>query len=458
MHGTHQLKQMQQQRVSQLTRDAHSYEFFNELTKPELLDILEEGMPAYRERLFPPATTLSIFMAQLLSPDSSCQAAVNRHVVERVANGLSECSTHTGAYCKARSRLPLPLMQSLVRHTADLMVASTGTTWRWRGRTVKMVDGSTVTMPDTPKNQALYPQSGIQAPGLGFPIARVAALLCLGTGAVIDTAMGPCRGKGESEQSLLYRMLPRVASDDVLIADRYYCSYFGIAIVQLRGADVIFQQHQRRITDFRRGHRLGVRDHVVTWQKPKQKPEWLSQADYDEAPETLTVREVQAGKKVLVTTLLSPGIGMKELKQLYTQRWNVELDLRNIKATLGQDRLACQTPLMNEKQWWAALLAYNLIRLLMARSAKIADVMPRQISFKHCLQLWNAWSMRGDRVNEAEEDVLFKLMAQQRVANRPGRIEPRSVKRRPKPYSLLMRHRHIERQQIQLHGHPKKLK
>lgn len=219
------------------------------------------------------------------------------------------------------------------------MAASAHRSWLWRGRPIKLVDGSTITMADTPENQARYPQQSGQAPGLGFPIARVTALLCLGTGAVIDTAMGPYAGKGGSEQALFYRMLPHVGRGDVLIADRYYCSYFMIALLRARGTDVIFQQHHRRITDFRRGKQLGRRDHVVVWKKPAQKPDWLDQDDYDAAPGSLSVREIRAGSKVVVTTLLSTkNASPNELKRLYEEGWHVELDLRNIKTTLGQDR------------------------------------------------------------------------------------------------------------------------
>lgn len=203
------------------------------------------------------------------------------------------------------------------------------------------------------RNQACYWQLSSQKPGLGFPIARVVALLCLGTGAVLDSALGPYAGKRSSEHALFHQLLPNMAHGDVLLADCYYCSYFMIAVLQARGADVVFQQHQRRHTDFRRRQKVGRLDHVVTWSKPKQKPHWLSHEEYDAAPETLRVREAHVGTKVLVTTLLSSSqASANELKHLYRQRWNIELDLRNIKSVLGLDRLACKTPAMNEKQWW----------------------------------------------------------------------------------------------------------
>lgn len=230
-----------------------------------------------------------------------------------------------------------------------------------------------------------------------------------------------------------------------------------IALLQARGADVVFQQHHRRRTDFRKGQQLGKLDHVVVWSKPAQKPNWLSQKDFDAIPQAIHLREVRVGSKVLVSSLLSPDqVSSQGLRDLYGQRWNVELDLRNIKTTLGLDRLVCKTPTMNEKQWWVGLLAYNLIRLLMLRSAKLADVLPRQLSFKHTLQLWLAWSQRGLPPDDEQVERSLLLIAQRRVAQRPGRIEPRAVKRRPKPLPLLTQPRGVAREKIRRYGHPKR--
>lgn len=459
MHTTHRSSRLQRHRIRQRSRAIHSYEFFNALTDTTLLEAVERALPPHRERLFPPTVTLSMFMAQTLNADASCQATVNRHAVERIANGLTPCSTATGAYCRGRQRLPLAMMQSLLRDAGALLTKESAAAWQWQGRAVKLVDGTTVTMADTPENQARYRQPDSQQPGLGFPISRVGALLCLGTGAVLDTAMGPYAGKEGSEHALFHALMPSMAAGDILLADRYYCSYLVIALLQARKVDVVFQQHQRRITDFRRGQRIGSLDHVVTWHKPKVKPYWLSQEGFDGVPETLCVREVHVGSKVLVTTLLSSTqASAQDLKALYARRWNIELDLRNIKTTLGMDRLACKTPSMNEKQWWVGLLAYNLIRLLMLQSAKLADVLPRQLSFKHSLQLWLVWSQRGLPPDDASIQCLLILIAQRRVGQRPGRIEPRAVKRRPKPFPLLTQPRPIAREKVRRLRHFEKLK
>lgn len=223
--------------------------------------------------------------------------------------------------------------------------------------------------------------------------------------------------------------------------------------------DVLFQQHQRRHTDFRKGRRLGSRDHVVAWSKPKICPDWMSREQYDGFPDTLEIREIKVKSKVLVTTLLcATQAPKKAIGDLFTSRWNVELDLRNIKTTLGLERLHCKTPEMNEKEFWTCLLAYNLIRMLMAESAKQAEVFPRLLSFKHSLQLWLAWSHSRPDFDAESLCILYGLIAQRRVGNRPGRIEPRAIKRRPKPYPLLMKPRPLARADVKLNGHPKKLK
>lgn len=460
MQITHETRSYQQQRVEHHARHLHAYDFFNLLTGDSLLERVDQHLPPYRERLYPPTETLSLFMAQTLNPDRACQQAVNRYAVDRIANGLKPCSTHTGGYCKARQRLPLDMIRSLTRETGQQIARQAPANWLWLGRPVKLVDGTTVTMPDTPMNQADYPQQSTQKPGLGFPIARWVGLLCGATGAVLDAAIGPYSGKTGSEHALFRELLASIVAGDLILADRYYCAYFVIAMLQRQGADVLFQQHQRRHTDFRKGRRLGRRDHVVAWTKPRICPDWLTREQYDAFPDTLLVREIKIGHKVLVTTLLCATEALRTaLGELYVSRWNVELDLRNLKTTLGLEHLPCMTPCMNEKALWVGLLAYNLIRVLMAESARQADVLPRLLSFKHSLQLWLAWSHGGPPgFDKANLLILYGLIAQQRVGNRPGRIEPRAIKRRPKPYPLLMKPRPRARDDVRIYGHPKKLK
>jgi hypothetical protein len=462
MHPNPRSHAQQQRCVQRRANQSNAYTFFNLLTSPALLDRVESLLPEHRERLFPPTETLSMFLSQALSADRSCQRAVNDAAVKRLIGGLPVCSTHTGGYCRARARLPLSMPAALARHTGQTMSHGGSSSWHWHGYPVRLVDGTTVAMPDTEANQALYPQPRSQEPGLGFPLARLVGLICLGSGAVLDAAIGGYCGKGNDEQALLRSQLGTLKTGDLLLGDAYFATYFLLCALRERGVEAVFAQQgaRRRVTDFRRGQRLGARDHLIDLHKPVLKPDWMTHAQYTRAPETLTVRELATGGQILVTTLLCPKQTPKmDLKALYRERWHVELDLRHIKTTLGMERLSGKTPMMVQKEIWVYLLAYNLIRLMMAQAAIFAECRPRALSFKHALQLWIAWGQRDIRTVQAEKlRTLFVLIAEQRVGNRPGRIEPRAVKRRPKPFPLLTEARAIAREKVRMHGHPRKIK
>lgn len=451
-----------QRRVRNHACRSDAYAWFNVLTGPELFEHVESLLPRHRERLFPPTETLSMFLAQALSADRSCQKAVNDTAVKRLAGALPQCSTHTGAYCRARGRLPVEMVSTLTRHAGRWVTARAPEPWRWRGRRVRLVDGTTVVLPDTPANQAAYPQPRSQKPGLGFPLCRMVGVVCLGSGAVLNAAIGRYQGKGGDEQSLLRSILDTLECGDLLLGDAYYATYFLLCTLRERGIDAVFEQYgaRQRSTDFRCGERLGQRDHLIVLEKPTLKPEWMTQADYEQAPDTVTVRELRTRGKTLVTTLLCPKQTPKSaLKSLYRHRWHVELDLRNIKTTLGMERLSCHSPAMAIKEIWVYLLAYNLIRLMMAQAALLAQRLPRQLSFKHTVQLCIAWDHHGYSTDhEGQIHGLFVLIAQQRVGERPGRIEPRALKRRPRPYPLLTKPRALARADVRKYGHPKKLK
>ena len=427
------------------------------LTSPGLLETTEALLPEHRERLYPPTVTLSMFMRQVMEADGSCQKAVNGWAAQRARDGLSRCSVRTGAYCRARQRLPLEMVSTLARRTGRLLGQSAHRRWLWRGRTVKLVDGTGLSMPDTPENQAAYPQPCTQAPGVGFPLARLVAVICLATGAVHDAALGPHSGKGSGELGLVRRLLEVFSRGDVMLADALYCNYFLIAAQMKAGVDVLFEQNGSRITDFRRGRQVAVRDHIVRWPKPAR-PEWMTPEEYATLPREIELREVKVGHQILVTTLLDHRrVTKADLADLYAWRWHVELDLRNLKTTMGMDVLSCQTPEMNEKQLWVHLLAYNLIRFLMTQAARGAGLDPRQLSFKHTLQLWTEWTGRGLCAMEDPEH-LFTLIAQCKVGQRPGRIEPRMRKRRPKPYPWLKVPRVQARREVAKHGHAQRAK
>ena len=246
---------------------------------------------------------------------------------------------NTGSYCDARKRLPITLPVTLGSMIGERLEAMTPSAWRWQSRSVKLFDGTTVTMPDTPSNQETYPQSGEQKPGLGFPIARIGALIGLSSGAMLGYQVAACKGRGTGEQSLLMNLLDHLNAFDVLLADALLATWWIIQGVRSRGADVVMPQHGVRITDFTHGQRLGKNDHLVQWPRPP-KPKTMSAEEYASYPEFITMREVEVNGRILVTTLLDPTFASAQaLGTLYKMRWNIEVDFRTIKATLEMDVL-----------------------------------------------------------------------------------------------------------------------
>ena len=218
---------------------------------------------------------------------------------------------------------------------------------------MKLGAGTGLSLPDTAENQARYPQPSSQAEGVGFPLMRLAGVIFLSTGAVLDVAMGPHSGKGSGELGLIRQLKQVLQAGDVFLADALYCNDFLIPRLQARGVNILFEQNGSRITDFRRGERLGAREHIVRWEKPKTPQEWTSPQEYRAFPPELMVREVKMGGRVLVTSMLNPRKAPKrEFGKLYKRRWNVELDFRNIKTTLGVEVLSCKARSMCEKELW----------------------------------------------------------------------------------------------------------
>lgn len=460
MNINNKFRRSEQQKIRNQIKNSNMDTFFNLLSRPDLCSNLEEFLPKHRERMYPPLATLSMFLTQALNPDSSCQNIVNAAAIGRACAGLELGSTLTGGYCRARQRLPTEMISNLVYKTGQLTNNMIPKQWRWHGKRVHLIDGTTLTMPDTKENQAVYPQQSGQKSGLGFPICRVLGVICLSSGAILNAAVGPYKGKGGSEQALLRQLLSTFNEGDLVLGDALYGSYFLLwALIRL-GVDMVFEQlgARRATIDFKRGECLGVNDHLINLIKPKHKPEWMSEAEYEQCPNLISIREVKVGGKVLITNQISPKQASKAyLKTLYRKRWNIEVDFRNIKNTLGMGVLRCKSPAMNEKEIWVYFLAYNLIRLLIVQAALHADMLPRQLSFKHSLQLYlAAFSNHNHPHNLATS--LFVLIAQRTIGNRPGRIEPRAVKRRPKPFPLLMQPRLKAQKEIRENGHPKKLK
>lgn len=453
-YPTAALRQCQQRRIAHHARRPGHTELRAQLHTTLAASAMEERLLACRHRLFPPAATLEAFISQVLDADASCQQAVNRVMLTRERPG----SVRTGAYCRARQRLPGDVVADLTRHLGHTLAKDVPTAWTWQGRPIKLIDGTTVSMPDTPENQQRFPQQTSQKPGLGFPVARLVAIMDLSSGAVLNAAMGPVKGKGTGEHALLREMLDTFEPGDIVIADRYYPSYALIAELKARGVDVVMRQHFARRTDFQTGKRLGDKDHIATWQKPKERHAWISQEAFDALPETLPVRELAAGNMIIVTTLCSSQHAPRQqIQALYQERWQIELSFRDIKTTLGMEVLRCKTPAMVEKEVWVYLLAYNLIRRVMAHSSQWADCLPQHVSFKHTLQIFRQIATRSPLSDEERESIMGQITAI-RVGQRPDRLEPRAIKRRPRPHRLLTMHRHQARAEIQRYGHPKKLK
>jgi hypothetical protein len=436
---------------------------FTDVLSPERVQslLVEEGVE-FRQNVFTPLVTLWTFLGQVFHPDHSCREAVARLIAFLVGQGERPCAAGTGAYCEARQRLPERLLARLVRDSGDqLHERVSAPSLRIAGCPVYVVDGTTVSMPDTPANQKAYPQSRSQRPGVGFPIARLVTLFSLASGAVLDMAVGPYRGKETGETALVRRLLGRLQPNSVLLGDCYFCSYWMLAMLLDRDVHGVFRLHQHRPVDFRSGRRLGRDDRLVVWRRP-QRPSWMTEADYEELIDELVIREVrvrvqQRGFRVreviVATTLLEPGeASAREIADLFRARWHAELHLRSLKVVLGMDVLRCKTPEMVRKEIWMHLLVYNLVRELMAQAAAQVACEPHQISFKGALQTLNCFqellaTLPKPRWPELLAELL-QAVGTHRVADRPDRCEPRAVKRRPKPHDLLTVPREVARKRL----------
>lgn len=414
--------------------------------------------------IFTPTVTLWTFLTQALSGSKSCVAAVARTMVLLIALGRPPCSANSGGYCKARAKLSAAFLQQLTYAVGNATEDAAPELWRWHGRRVLLVDGTEVSAADTEANQAVYPQPTTQKPGVGFPLIRLVVLLTFATAGVVGAAWGPHAGKETGETALFRQLFDQLRAGDVVVADRYHCSYAMIALLFLQDVGSAFRLHQRRLYDFRRGQRLGPGDHIVVWTKPAR-PEWMDKALYEQLPATLRIREVrfrvtQPGYRsqeiIVATTLCDAAQYTKSMiADLYHQRWHVELDIRTIKQTLHMEPLRCQTPARLANELWIHLLGYNLIRKVMAEAAQVNGRSPRQLSFAGALQTleafrWILFFGSAERKRDIYGVVLIALGTHV-VGDRPGRCEPRKVKRRPKSYPLLRKARAEERAQ-QLEG------
>jgi len=417
----------------------------------------------WRDSFWSPTATLLTFLLQVLSGEKTLRAAVASLLTQLAAQEVEPLpSADPSAYCQARRRLPLGVVGQLSDELASRMQTQMGEDYRWHGHRVVKVDGTTVSMPDTPGLQKAFPQPESQKPGCGFPIARLVVLFSWATGAAIREVAGNLH---ESENNLFRaHYADWLEPGDVVLGDRYYCSYADLARLREQGVFVVYRLHHRRPADFRTGRKLGKDDRLVTWRRPEH---WLpsfgiSREEFKRLPETLTVRIIRTSQApkgfrsrtvVAVTTLLDPvAYPAAEIRDLYRDRWTVELNLRSLKTHLGMDILRGQSEDVVRKEIAVHLLGYNLIRLLMWRAAREHERNLHRLSFTGTLhrvrQLAPSMVLAPDHGDGRMITALLAWIASDIVPDRPNRVEPRRKKRRPKEYSLLRK----PRRWYHLHG------
>jgi hypothetical protein len=417
-----------------------------------------------RDAVFTPAITIWGFLSQVIhkGEQRSCLAAVARIGVLLISLGRAGCAQNSGPYCRARSKLPLGVMRDLTTLVANNAQRVAQRKWLWFGRHVKAVDGTTVTIPDTVENQEAYPQQSCQQVGLGFPIARLLGVLSVATGMLHELGIAPYQGKGTGETSLLRQIMSCFQAGEIALMDKLFANFWTLADFVRCQVDVVTLLNETRQIDLSQAIRLRKTDYLISIRRPQPCPSWLDRKAYQEAPETLTLRliKAQVGKagyrvrelQILTTLIDYQAYPSDEVAALYLKRWQVELDIRAIKSSMGMNDLRCLTPQMVQKEIWTCLLAYNLIRLKLLESAMAKGKCPLTLSFANGLQLlaatWTVGPLINDALSERLTGIFLEGCANQTVGDRPGRVEPRAVKRRPKPTPLLTMPRQDARTQL----------
>lgn len=420
-----------------------------------LPDDLLAGEANSRQRSYPTSLTFWAFLNQVINPGCSCREIVRKVQLWHRSRHQPMPSSRTGAYCQARSRLPLSSLTKTHESLASKLAAGPETQGVWQGHRLRVIDGTGLSMPDTTANQEAFPQPTTQAAGCGFPVVKLVAVFCLHTGALIHWIQGTLH---EHENRLFKRMLNFFSPKDVVVADRGFCGYGQIAALLERGVEMLTRQHQCRRMDWRKGKRLGPKDRLVRWIRPFRQSDIFSPAEWAALPREMWLRVLEvnitapgfrSNKIVLVTTLLDPvRYPADELATLYLRRWSVEVFYRDIKQTMGMDILRCQTPEMIQKEIHLHAIAYNLIRSLMNDIARRYEVDVARLSFKGTLDALRQWQPILDKpglhpqVSSADRDALYEIIAADLLPHRPNRTEPRAVKRRPKNFRLMTRPRH----------------
>lgn len=448
VHGKHSFH-----RVAQSFLQPPGLPFAQALTAEDIEAAFAEQDGLFgQDDMYSTQLVLWAFLAQVArgGKGGACAAAVADIATYLQQVGGQPPAGDTGDYCRARAKLSRAAVRNLTVQTAQQLEQDAAPAWLWRGLHAKLIDGFTFTMPDTLDKQRAFPQQKNQRPGAGFPIARACAVLSLATAALLDLNIGPYQGKETGESALLRGILDALQAGDVAVFDRCFCSFLMLALLGQRGVQCCARLHQRRPSDFRRGRRLGKYDHLITWTRPKR-PDGMSPEVYDQIPQTLTLREVHfqvnvPGRRTecltVVTSLLDAELYPKEaIAELYGYRWNAELDIRDIKQTLGLDHVRCKSPSMVRCELWVTLLAYNLMRKLIATAAAVHDKQPRRLGFTlACQTVLSSWLLLATGACRDAQGLWQQTLARiaaNGVADRPGRIEPRMIKRRRDHYPLM---------------------
>jgi hypothetical protein len=440
--GQRTARQFRQATLEQLTRH------LADLLPAHLLAATDEGVNS-RERLYTLRLTGECFLWQMLQFNTACREVVRQVQALTRLHGWGAVHEGTSAYIQARQRLPAECLEALLAATAQAAEQRADASPRLQGRPVKVVDGSSVQLPDTPANQKEYPQPSGQKRGCGFPVMKLVVLFSLASGALLDVVLGSLH---HHDLRLFHRLWEALKAGDILLGDRAYGDYGTLAGLPVQGVDVVARLHQRRKVDFRKARRLGPNDGLFVWRKGVQQSSILTPAEWAALPEEIQVRIVRftaacrgfrSQQITLVTTLLdAERYPAAELIALYARRWRLELCLRDVKTTLGLERLRCLSPGMVRKELLAGLIAHNLIRCVMAEAARVCEAELERLSFKGTVDAVRQFSTalaqaRTRKMQRVLWQDLLRTLARDLVPLRPGRTEPRAVKRRPKPFPLL---------------------
>jgi hypothetical protein len=413
--------------------------FSDSLSSEVVENTLEKLRIEFRERIYTPWVTMWLFLYQTMV-GGSCADAVSRLIADLVRRNQQPCSPETGSYCQSRARLPEGFYKSICQTLGNEVSRQSPKQWKAFGRNVKVVDGSTVSMPETEDNCEEFPLQDPDRAGLSFPLARILVVFSLSVGTVLEAAISPYRGKKTGEYALLREVADTFEANDILLGDAGFCSYCHLTELRQRQVDSVVKAEHSHLGNLVKIKKLTKDDVLYRWPKPKGKPDTFDRDEFNALPDEMLIRLVkvrveQPGFRtvqfdVLTTLTDSQLYPASDLAELYRRRWQAELYIRDIKTTLGMDELKCKTPVMVRKEIYAHLIAYNLVRIHMAQAAHLAGILPEQISFTSSLRTILQFQAQFQIMSTQVLAVMLATISQRRVGKQPDRFEPRAVKRR----------------------------